>query len=118
MVMLLPVGLYAQVSGCTDPLANNYNATATQNDGSCTYPDTTVTAAVLVQLADTIDETSGLLYWNGNFWTHNDDSDTTLYAIDTMDGHIVKRIRIAGAPNHDWEELTQDDNLFLYRRFR
>ena len=26
------------VLGCTDPLANNYNALATQDDGLCTYP--------------------------------------------------------------------------------
>ena len=28
-----------QVSGCTDPLAQNYDATATVDDGSCTYTD-------------------------------------------------------------------------------
>ena len=30
-------GCIADVLGCTDPLANNYNADATVNDGSCTY---------------------------------------------------------------------------------
>ena len=28
----------AVVSGCTDSTADNYNAAATENDGSCTYP--------------------------------------------------------------------------------
>jgi hypothetical protein len=28
---------------CTDPLACNYDSTATIDDGSCTYPDTTAT---------------------------------------------------------------------------
>ena len=27
------------VSGCTDPYAENYNADANVDDGSCTYPD-------------------------------------------------------------------------------
>ena len=27
------------VSGCTDPYAENYNADASVDDGSCTYPD-------------------------------------------------------------------------------
>ena len=28
---------YIQVDGCTDPLADNYDASATNDDGSCTY---------------------------------------------------------------------------------
>jgi len=112
-MLLLPAGVRAQVPGCTDPLAGNYNPTATQNDGSCTYPATGVTATTLAQLPDTIEESSGLLFWNGTFWTHNDDTDTTLYAIDTANGHIIARVAIAGAPNHDWEELAQDDD-YIY----
>lgn len=30
-------GCPCQYAGCTDPSANNYDATATQDDGSCTY---------------------------------------------------------------------------------
>ncbi|MFM9074228.1 MAG: hypothetical protein ACKORJ_01450 [Bacteroidota bacterium] len=33
----------AQVKGCNDPLASNYNSAATVNDGSCTYTDTNIT---------------------------------------------------------------------------
>ena len=29
--------VYTPILGCTDPLANNYDANATQDDGSCTY---------------------------------------------------------------------------------
>ena len=32
------VGITAPVSGCTDPLATNYDASATIDDGSCVYP--------------------------------------------------------------------------------
>jgi hypothetical protein len=36
----LPNDVVVDVMGCTDPLANNYDATATVDDGSCTYdPD-------------------------------------------------------------------------------
>ena len=31
-----------QVKGCTDPLADNYNDAASVDDGSCSYPDSTV----------------------------------------------------------------------------
>ena len=34
------------VMGCTDPTANNYNSTATQDDGNCTYPNTTCSKCV------------------------------------------------------------------------
>ena len=100
-------------NGCTDPLATNYSTTATHNDGSCIYPATTLQPNQLGVLSDTIKETSGLIYWNGNLWTHNDDTDPNIYAIDTTDGHIVKHITIAGAINHDWEEITQDNN-YIY----
>ena len=33
----------AQIPGCTDPLALNYNAAATQNDGSCQYASAVIT---------------------------------------------------------------------------
>ena len=36
--------MQAQVSGCTDPAANNYNATAVVNDGSCTYNKASISA--------------------------------------------------------------------------
>jgi len=116
-LIALPAAAQAQVYGCTDPAAVNYQPSATRNDGSCTYPGTTIAATQVAQLSDTVQETSGLVYWNGFFWTHNDDTDTTLYALDTADGHIVKRIAIAGAPNHDWEELTQDNDYFYLGDF-
>ena len=112
LLLVTRTAAHAQ-NGCTDPLATNYSSAATHNDGSCAYPATTLQPTQLGVLSDTIKETSGLIYWNGNFWTHNDDTDTLLYAIDTTDGHIVKRIAIAGAVNHDWEEITQDNN-YIY----
>ena len=33
------------VDGCTDPIACNYNAAATVDDGSCTYPGCTSTTS-------------------------------------------------------------------------
>ncbi len=117
LILTLSPAARAQTSGCTDPLAVNYNAAASQNDGSCQYPATSLTATTLAQLSDTIRESSGLVHWEGAFWTHNDDSDTTLYAIDTADGHILKRVRIAGAPNRDWEEITQDADYFYLGDF-
>lgn len=115
---ILSFSILAQAqSGCTDPLASNYNSSATINDGSCTYPVTSLAPTSKGRLSDTIHETSGLAYWNGMLWTHNDDGDTTLYAIDTLDGHIIRRVPIKGVINHDWEEITQDSAFFYIGDF-
>lgn len=65
-----------------------------------------------VKLSDTIKETSGLVYFNGLFWTHNDDSDTTIYGLNTS-GTIQKKIILNAIKNKDWEAITQD-SLYLY----
>ena len=104
---------YGQQPGCTDPLATNYNSSAEINDGSCVYPQTTIQPYASNQLSDDIEETSGLIWWNGSFWTHNDNSDTRLYAIDSSNGVISQSVAIAQAGNQDWEELAQDDQ-YLY----
>lgn len=54
-------------------------------------------------------ETSGLISWDKTFWTHNDDTDTHLYQLDTI-GNILQSITIPNVKNTDWEELQQDEN--------
>ena len=56
-----------------------------------------------------LDEASGLLKsrkYPGIFWSHNDSgAKARLYAIDAKSMSIVKRIKIKGAKNKDWEDL-------------
>ena len=108
-------GLNAQVYGCTDSLANNYNPAATLNNGSCTYDNTSVTMKpVCAKLNDSIMETSGLIHFNGNFWTLNDSNNPpVLYQFDSLSGNISHQTYIKNEVNNDWEELTQD-SLFIY----
>jgi hypothetical protein len=101
-----------QVEGCTDPLALNCRADATVNDGSCKYRDTIVDVVRSFQLDEAMVETSGLVWWDGALWTHNDDTDTKLYALDT-NGVLIDVKQIADQGNTDWEEITQDDQ-YLY----
>lgn len=63
-----------------------------------------------INLYNKLNETSGLIKWNGTFWTHNDDTDTNLYALDTVTGAIVGTYPIPNVTNIDWEELQQDEN--------
>lgn len=108
LFLLFCLTLQAQVPGCTDPLSKNFNPQATLNDGSCSYASASVEPMTSVELPDEVEETSGLIRWGGNLITHNDDTDTNLYALDTLTGAIVQKLAIAGAKNQDWEELAQD----------
>src|SRR5689334_10909399 len=81
---------HAQVKGCTDRAANNYNNTATVNDGSCTYTDISIKPTFNTNLDATLSETSGLIWWNNQVWTHNDSGgEPALYATDPATGKIV-----------------------------
>lgn len=100
-------------SGCTDPLASNYNLSATTNDGSCVYNNTSISVIQSLILPATLNETSGLIEWNNELYTHNDNSDTNLYKISKIDGSILQNINIAGVTNTDWEEISQDQD-YIY----
>ncbi|MDO9376718.1 MAG: hypothetical protein Q7T76_19990 [Ferruginibacter sp.] len=112
----LPSSVFAQVTGCTDPLSNNYNPAATVNDGSCTYNATSYTPPVKVNpLNDAVVETSGLQMMGNYLWTFNDSQGgATLYRIDTITNTILQQITLAGATNIDWEDIAFDGrNVYI-----
>lgn len=97
-----------EVKGCTDPQAENHAESATLNDGSCSYASTTLQVAESVELDELLDESSGLIYWEGSVWTHNDSDDPFLYRLDPATGATLERIQLPGVENTDWESLAQD----------
>jgi hypothetical protein len=110
--------LTAQVAGCTDPQALNFNPQATLNNGSCTYSNQSFNPSQTVILPDALVELSGMVYWEGFFWGHNDGGNGAwLYAIDTLNGGIQKVIGFVGATNADWEDLAQDSTHFYIGDF-
>ncbi|MCF8237411.1 MAG: hypothetical protein K9I85_04590 [Saprospiraceae bacterium] len=108
--MLFVHVLVGQTPGCTDPLAKNYQPMATVNDGSCMYVATSVAPDQTYDLPATVAETSGLIRWNGTLWTHNDDSDTQLFALEEPDGDIIQECLLTGVINQDWEDIDQDES--------
>ncbi len=99
--------------GCTDPLANNYNSAATVNDGSCNYNAASISPIATFTLPPQLSETSGLLWWDNELWTNNDDLDTHLYSIDTSNGSLLQDYDVKWTVNNDWEDLDSD-SAYLY----
>jgi len=111
LVFILPViRCEAQIYGCTDRLAVNYNSSATINDGSCIYNPANIAPLGSLILDEALAETSGLIFWNNYLWTHNDNFDTNIYSLDTIYGRIVQSYPLNGIENKDWEEISQDED--------
>ncbi|MBQ3740733.1 MAG: T9SS type A sorting domain-containing protein [Bacteroidales bacterium] len=103
----------AQVCGCTDSLAVNYNPNATSNDGGCVYATTIITADGVGLLDPLMQGSSSLLYWDNGYWTFNDHKDSCLYHIDSTSAYLMETFCINGLRNDDVEEISQD-SLYLY----
>ncbi len=102
-----------QIVGCTDMQALNYNAQAAINDGSCFYASTAIDVLQSFPLTEDLIETSGLIFYDNMLWSHNDDTDTRLYKLDTTNGGELGYIELHNVVNTDWEEISQDTN-YLY----
>jgi len=104
-------GSFAQVYGCTDPQASNFNANATNNNGSCTYSNRSYSPPLRATLSDTLREISGIIYFNGKILALNDGGGgNVLYMLDTANGKILQVITLEGATNMDWEDIAQDSS--------
>ncbi|MEM8897546.1 MAG: T9SS type A sorting domain-containing protein [Bacteroidota bacterium] len=114
---LSQLSLFSQIKGCPDPLAVNYNVAATENDGSCTYIQTSISPSKTVVLNDTLKETSGLLLWQGSLLSHNDSDDNNLYVLDSLSGDVLITFPINGIDPTDWESIAQDDFYFYFGDF-
>ncbi len=66
-----------------------------------------------IRLNNVIPEGSGLVAWNGMLWTHNDSGASKIFALDSLNGAILKTFDLPKVKNEDWEEMTQDQH-FLY----
>ncbi|MEP7257413.1 MAG: hypothetical protein ABI687_03475 [Flavitalea sp.] len=112
-VSLLSLHGWSQ-SGCTDVNANNFNAAAVVNDGSCTYATTNIPLSNAKTLSGTLDETSGLIFTGGKLWTMNDSGGPNqIFRLDSATGAILQTVTVTNATNVDWEDLAADDN-YIY----
>ena len=93
--------------GCPDPLATNYNAAATSNDGSCLYPVTNYAPVLKAALPEVMLEVSGHAKAGNNWYMHNDGSDgSRFYRFDPETGLINQEVQLKDASNKDWEDIS------------
>jgi hypothetical protein len=72
------------------------------------------TAEEKFALPDTLDESSGAIFFNGKLIAHNDSGgENKLFELDTISGSITRTVTISNATNVDWEDVTQDED-FIY----
>ncbi len=117
--LLTSVNSYSQVSGCKDPMANNYNSAATISDGSCTYNITTYTPPIIADsLNAVLIETSGLQMAGNFLWSFNDGGGAAaIYRIDTLTSNLLQTVNLGGATNSDWEDIAFDGTNFYIGDF-
>lgn len=118
-VLVFSLPAYSQVPGCKDPMANNYDPSATVNNGSCTYNVTLYTPVVKVDpLSPVLNEGSGLQMAGGYLWSFNDGGGSAaIYRIDTLSNTILQTVNLAGATNIDWEDIAFDGAFFYIGDF-
>jgi hypothetical protein len=97
--------------GCTDTIAKNYNPSTPKNDGNYNYKKQKIKRFTSVILSETLRETSGLVEWENQLYTYNDNHDLHLYQLDKK-GVILKSIKLNGIQNKDWEAIAQDETHF------
>lgn len=116
-ILLLSACTNAQINGCTDVQATNYDPNATNNDGSCMYAPTNVAPSLIGDLPAELPEASGALFVNGVLWSHNDSgSEAKLYAFDPQNGTIVKEV-VLGSSQVDWEDISYEAPYFYVGEF-
>lgn len=119
VVFLVVNPSYGQVYGCKDPLANNYNAAATVNDGSCAYITTSYTPPIKTDpISDSLTESSGLEMAGNFLWSFNDGGGVAaIYRIDTITNELLQKVNLSGAENMDWEDIAFDGADFYIGDF-
>lgn len=135
-LILVTCGLLSLISGCAEPaikpdpiasvdpddalVAEPFEASAESDPFDAVvkqvYPELPdrLTVELLARLPDTVNETSGLAYRNGHYWTHNDSGhDAMIHELSASGEKIKRRVHPLESVNHDWEALAQDDD-YLY----
>jgi len=99
---------------CKDVFAANFDP-ADSLSVNCKYPIAIQNPDFLFELPKEVEETSGLVFFDGLLWTHNDSGgEASLYGIDTLSGQISRKLGFPEISNIDWEAVAlSKDYLFI-----
>ena len=98
--------LRAQIPGCIDPAASNYNPAATFNDGGCIYGPSSAAPLLLATLSDSLSELSGLIKACHDLLGHNDGgNEDRLFRLQGSTGAVLNSSPLPLALT-DWEDLA------------
>lgn len=103
------INLQALPDDCTHSPLMNFNIEVIKNNECAFYSTDSVSPDESFDLDSALHETSGLIFWDNQLWTHNDNADINLYSLDTLNGNYIKSFPLTGTLNIDWEEIAQDD---------
>lgn len=69
-----------------------------------------VNVQVMFNLPNTLNESSGAIFFNDKIITHNDSgNENKLYELDTISGLVTRTVTVTNATNIDWEDIAQDE---------
>jgi len=91
-----------------------YNCQSDETVIEIDNPTRNLTIEKVTNLSSKVNETSGLISFEGRIITHNDSGGKpNLYEIDIETGEVVRIVSISNAVNIDMEDIAQDIN-FIY----
>ena len=79
--------------------------------------ETSINYSARYDLPASLDESSGLIFWNGRLWSHNDSNGADSIYSFAPDNPSDIISYWAGAPNRDWEAIEQDEDYFYIGDF-
>ena len=93
---------------CCALLAMTFSSLSAQEEGYAGYSPL-FAPQLKSTLPEEVHETSGLFFYHGRLWTHNDSGGKPiLYALDTATFDVVQRVTLGNALNKDWEDVCTD----------
>lgn len=72
------------------------------------------TVQIIQTLPSEVNESSGVIYWKDNIWTHNDSGDDpNIYELSIESGEVLRTVTFKEATARDWEDMAQDSS-YIY----